>query len=173
MGCDIHAYVEYVAFKTHDDRDYWTCLITNAGGRDYQMFSLLADCGRGGHRPVFANRGFPEGEVSHSVKGDYYLLVDDASKECEGYCSTENADAWVQRYSSTEMFEGNGQYRYVSGPDWHSASWLTCDELAQVISHYMTDVDGVYDVEWDAILAAMRALEDRGHKTRLVFWFDN
>lgn len=31
----------------------------------------------------------------------------------------------------------------------------------------------MYAPEWDATLAAMRAFEEHGKQTRLVFWFDN
>jgi hypothetical protein len=173
MGCDVHAYVEYVDFETHDHKDYWRCLIQDAGGRDYLLFSLLADCGRGSEQPVVPNRGFPEGETSHTVFSSYHLLVvHDEYKGDEGYCSNRDADSWIASHSSEEVIR-NG-HRFVTRPDWHSPSWLTADELAQVIARRMfSGADYPYDVEWDAILAAMRALDERGKRSRLVFWFDN
>lgn len=173
MGCDIHAYVEYVAFKSHDDTDYWKCLISNAGSRDYTFFSLLADCGRGYHSPVIPNRGFPEGECSYVVREAYYLQVSDEFADHEGYVSIEQADSWVKSGLSQEVAT-SGSTRLVTHPDWHSVSWLTYEEFAQVIATWLTLApDYMYDPEWDAMLVAMRTLEDRGHKTRLVFWFDN
>lgn len=60
------------------------------------------------------------------------------------------------------------------GDDLHSESWLTTDELAQCLGEYFVRAQhGPYDVEWDAIHAAMRAFEERGAKARLVFGFDN
>jgi hypothetical protein len=176
MGCDIHAFVEYVDFVTHDGKDYWKCLIGNAGSRDYRFFSLLANCGRGSRDPVFPNRGFPDGEVSHEVFRSEHICASDEYKDEEGYCSTASADSWVASHSSKNVYRGEEPHRlrYVTSPDNHSHSWLTCDELGQVIATYITEVtDGPYDAEWDAIWAAMRALEAAGKRTRLTFWFDN
>jgi hypothetical protein len=58
--------------------------------------------------------------------------------------------------------------------DLHSHSWLTHDELAQCLAEYTLKAEwGPYSVVWDAILAAMRAFQERGQPTRLVFAFDN
>jgi hypothetical protein len=170
MGCDIHAYVEYVDFVGNDGEPYWSCLMQNIGHRDYAFFSLIADCGRGPHQPVFENRGLPDGKLSWITERAMWLTVTDNPElaDAEGYCNETNALSWGP-------IEQHGDFRRVMHPDLHSHTWLTCDELAQVIARYMTDDhEGYpYGVEWDAALAAMRALEERGHKTRIVIAFDN
>lgn len=176
MGCDIHAYVEYAFFE---EPPYWVCLIPNVGHRDYTFFSLVADCGRGDHTPVVPNRGLPDDKLSLEAEQAMWLNVTDDKNllDEEGFCNRENAEKWgpIRR----EVFPqdgGTGRVREtVMHPDLHSHTWLTCDELAQVIAAYITDVhdDYPYGVEWDATLAAMRALEERGFRTRLVVAFDN
>lgn len=170
MGCDIHAFVEYERLPANDHSDgYWDCLMSNIGHRDYTFFSLLADCGRGEHEPLIYNRGLPEGPMSHVVEEEMWLTIDDELKDEQGYCSAENAKSWG---GETRV---RGKYKQVMHPDLHSHSWLTCDELAQVIAAYITTAhnDWPYGVEWDAALAAMRALEERGFRARMVFAFDN
>lgn len=187
MGCDIYPFVEYVAFTGHDDQPYWQCIMQGFGNRNYEWFSLLADCGRNEQPPLFPNRGLPEGKLSYTVEGVMWLTVtedEELAKE-SGYCTPKDAESW-RRYHHDgyreTRFKGrdeNGNeteriHKQVMHPDLHSHSWLTCDELAQVIGHWIAGQhDYPYGVEWDAVLAAMRALEERGHKTRLIFAFDN
>lgn len=178
MGCDIHGFVEYASFINKDGEPYWDCIMSNVGHRDYDFFSVLADCGRGSHEPLFPNRGLPEGALSHTVSSYFWLRVIDDPKlvEEEGFCSEEQAASWAQSGSKIRKEEVNDRvYKYVTHPDIHSVSWLTTEELAQVIAHWITSVshDYPYGVEWDAALATMRALDERGHKARLIFGFDN
>lgn len=173
MGCDVHAFVEYVDFESEENGPYWSCLTANLGRRDYTFFSLLADCGRGDHRPLVPNRGLPEGPLSHVVERAMFCYITDDRELIEygeGWCSRESAESWGRGIERV-----NERTERTPNPDLHSHTWLTCDELAQAIGKYITDVheDYVYDVEWDACLAAMRALEERGHRTRLVIAFDN
>lgn len=171
MGCDIHAFVEYVDFETKDG-PYWSCLISNLGHRDYTFFSLIADCGRGEHRPLIPNRGLPKGPLSHTVENAMFLHVTDDPRlfSIENFCSRDQAVSWGGGIEKI-----NNRYERTPNPDLHSHTWLTCLEFAQVIAKFMTEVheDYPYGVEWDAALAAMRALEERGHRTRMIIAFDN
>lgn len=162
MGCDIHTYLEYQVAD-----DYWRCLISNGGSRDYSMFGILAGVRCDGcHIPP---RGMPEGRLSWEVReaASVRIAADETQKDWEGYCTREQAKQWGE-----PIFEEGGT-KYIRNPDWHSHSWLTADELADCLAKYMFNVGECCSVEWDATLAAMRALEDRGYKTRLTFWFDN
>jgi hypothetical protein len=178
MGCDIHGFVEYATFETQDG-PYWDCLISNVGHRDYTFFSLIADCGRGEHAPVVPNRGLPEGKCSWEVERYMWITVTDDEKlgDEEGFCSRKQAAGWgeIKRKVIPQRNGPDHVYERVLNPDLHSHTWLTCDELARVIAAYITETheDYPYGVEWDATLAAMRALEERGFKTRLVVAFDN
>jgi hypothetical protein len=67
MGCDIHMFIEFGRGKSHTGEQLWECFGGGdyGPGRDYHMFSYLADCGRNGEtEPVVPNRGLPEGELS-------------------------------------------------------------------------------------------------------------
>jgi len=180
MGADIHAYVEYVDFVTAEGEDYWNGLTKNFGSRNYYLFGLLAGV-RGSDGPVFPVRGMPEGRLSYEASDDYWLFItdDEATSEQDGYVLRSKAEEWVRRgYSKPDMRDD--KMIRVSGPDWHSHSWLTTDELEQVLDAYATGVVGIWPdskpeapVEWQAVLAAMKTFEANGKKARVVFWFDN
>jgi hypothetical protein len=187
MGCDIHPFVEYVAFET-EEGPYWSCLMSGFGDRNYDWFSVLADCGRNGEPPLFPNRGLPEGKMSFTTERAMWLTVTDDPElaEEEGFCTEENAESWRDYHGIDGIRETKIKRRNHDGteeertlkevlhPDLHSHTWLTGDELGQVIAHWMTTPrDYPYPVEWDACYAAMRALEERGHRTRIIIAFDN
>lgn len=164
MGCDIHMYLEYSDFTGSDGEPYWNTFVANGGSRDYRMFGLLAGV-RCDIAPVVEPRGLPEGKLAYETRGACKMTVsDDPSTEgWENYCTTAQAESWREPIVNGEIL----------GPDWHTFSWLTADEYAQVLGRYMTEVRDSYAVQYDVILAAMRAFEERDCKTRLVFWFDN
>lgn len=170
MGCDVHAYLEYSDFVDQSGQDYWQCLMENAGRRDYAMFGLLAGV-RSDDKPVVAPRGFPEGSHSWTVREAFYMRIVDEASDHERTATRAQAESW---HVPVIKLHGSDQL-YCGDPDMHTVSWITYEELMQVIGRYMTDCSkyGPYHVEWDAIAGAMRALEERGCKTRLVFGFDN
>jgi hypothetical protein len=58
--------------------------------------------------------------------------------------------------------------------DLHGHSWLTADEYAHCLgTRMLTNEWGPPDVGWDVLLVSMKAFEERGIKTRLIFAFDN
>jgi hypothetical protein len=183
MGADIHAYVEYSDFKTADGEQYWTNFTRNGGERNYYLFGLLAGV-RGEEAPLFSPRGLPDGHLGYWTEDDYWLHVAPADKpglaDSDGWTSTANAERWLERgYVKADRRE-DGSLSRVSHPDWHSHSWLTADELAQVLDRYAKGVQRVWSqekadapTEWKAVLAAMRSFEADGHQARVVFWFDN
>lgn len=185
MGCDIHTFIEYSDF-IHSDHDhiapelrgtpYWRCLGGRFNpGRNYGMFGILAGVRTTDHQ-LFKQRGLPEGKLSWEVE-DYMRIriADEGEEPTEGEVSLATAQNWTQgRYSET-VTELDGKPRWVTNPDLHSSSWLTSAELRQVIARYCFETSyGTYDVGWDAILAAMEAIEARpGCQARLIFCFDN
>lgn len=183
MGADIHAYVEYSTFTTEDGEPYWENLTKNFGSRDYYLFGLLAGV-RGPDEPVFALRGIPEGRIGYDTADGYWTRVapvaDPQYAEWDGWTSQERAAEWVRRGFSEPEYADDGTLRCVSGPNWHSPSWLTTDELAQVLGRYAAGAKSHWPeskaeapAEWKAILAAMRSFEADGCKARVIFWFDN
>lgn len=73
-------------------------------------------------------------------------------------------------------YASTGEDEFIEGEmdaDLHSQTWLTCDELAQVIAARMFDSEYPYNSEWDVLLVTMRAFEERGYKTRLLIAYDN
>lgn len=180
MGADIHAYVEYADFVTHDGKDYWSGVTRNFGSRNYYLFGLLAGV-RGPDGPLFDIRGMPEGQISYDTAGDYWYYVTDdpACENMDRYVMRDRAEQWVHDGSSVPD-RRDGKLVRVSGPDDHSHSWLTTEELEKVLTYYAENVQSVWSdqqaaapIEWQAILSAMQTFERNGKKARVIFWFDN
>lgn len=156
MGCDIHAYIEYQA------GDSWRSFggLINPG-RDYRAFCRLAGV-RGDDAPLVPLRGMPT-DAGWSAKWDSVLSVrGEGDGDEEGSTTRERAEKWTA--------EGIANYtdksrNWITHPDWHSHTYLFTDEWAKAIDQK--------DVEYAAILGAMKVFENAGHRARVVFWFDN
>lgn len=162
MGCDIHAYIEYKWDEDHGYPSHWHSF----GGelnlpRSYRTFALMAGV-RGDADPVVAPRGIPA-EMGWSAESDYWTYVGPHSKDFEA--RKARAEDWVKAGLSVWKDESK---EFVSGPDWHTHSWLTPDEYAKVVSQLEGD-----SPEYRAVLAALLSFELSGCQARLVFWFDN
>lgn len=157
MGCDIHLYLEY---KEAPEKDYWQPFGGRLSERNYTMFGLMAGV-RGGPALV-EPKGLP-GDVAYRAESDYTLIPDDNFKDSEGFCGKAEAQRWVAQGCSKPWKYTNR----ITGPDWHSPSWLGTDEFEKVISAYHDA--GYPETYYHAILAAMKSFP----VARIVFWFDN
>jgi hypothetical protein len=166
MGCDIHAHLELIGQPAlHVARFEMP--------RNYRLFSLLAGVrydpqDLGGYEALYAPRGLPS-DISSAVFEACTYAIDDelAAVDVDGYCSRAAAERWI----------GNGDATYcdpagerVTDPDWHSASWLTHNELATVATRYQ-QLSSEHDAWLDAIIGAMGAFAAHQQPNRLVFWF--
>ena len=158
MGCDIHAYIESQPHKK-DHPDYWWLDAELHVLRDYTMFGILAGV-RGGV-PLYAPRGWDKDSAT-AMK--YCLYIVDHDTDSEGFCSRREAEGWIKRGLSEMVGENK-----VTGPDWHTPSWLIADELERVIISHKELRPEQNCCDWLAILAFMKEIPT----SRLVFWFDN
>lgn len=182
MGCDIHAYIEFAAPKKDGYPVYWQNFTRDGGSRNYILFGVLAGV-RYPEAQLFEPKGMPEGNLGFATADDYWLSVAPEAypqwADNGGYTSIESAERWVKDGSSIGEIGTDGRLSRVSGPDWHTHSWLTADELAKALDHYKVEAakqwtdDADVPPEWQAMLASMRAFEAAGQMTRIVFWFDN
>lgn len=175
MGADIHMYIEYspkayAETKEGGERFWFTFGGRINPGRDYWLFALLANVRGGG--ALFPPRGAPS-DAAIAASSDNRLYI--TTSEGDNYAKPEDAARWVAEGSSTYILKHDGTPGWVTHPDWHSHSWLTSDELAEVFAAYKDEHRGQsVDIGYTALLAAMRALEDSGENdVRVVFWFDN
>lgn len=136
MGCDIHPFIDYDDFITREGEPWVSCFAGRVDlGRNYTLFALMAgvryDENRmDGKLPLFEPRGLPA-NVSWKVREEYYRFIEDDST-WERAVSSTDAERWVKAGYSTY----SDDEKYVSGPDWHSASWLNADELELVSATY-------------------------------------
>lgn len=170
MGCDVHAYVEYSSNGEH-----WRNLTDNAGSRNYRMFGIMAGV-RCEDLKMFDPKGLPEGRLSYVTEGAHWLSIAPENhpewKDLEGWTSEGSARRWVNSGCSVADMQ-DGVLKRVSNPDHHTHSWLSVVELQKCVDRYRELSDGQAPTEWVAILGAMKAIEDNGEMSRVVFWFDN
>lgn len=164
MGCDIHCYVE---FKSATNKHWQSFGERINPGRNYDLFGLLANVrSYGSDVAMFSPRGFPENPGFMS-RHDYFLWVGD--QDAHNQVNKKNVKSYLQTFPNLLTIKRDGQIVAIANPAWHSASWLTFEELEQVTDR--ADKDNVW-LEWLALLAAMRELRNHGQDVRLVFWFD-
>ena len=180
MGCDIHPYVEYV-IKNYQDA---YCFAELSMDRDYWLFHALAGV-RGS--PLTGDKvGVPKGmpdNPSSTVQGAYYLIVSDdrAGKAIDGdrYVTMEDAKKYEQHGASfvirPKRDDGWTPPVLLSGPDYHSASYLNVEELKKIRENYLSIEDERISEshELNSVIAMMEALERPDVEARFVFWFDN
>lgn len=189
MGCDIHEYVEIVYLvkpgedATDQDQERVDFIGRIELGRDYTLFALLAGVRNYDNLPpVSEPKGWPT-NASWRSSSDYCLNVypdDHKYAGLEHCCSMTNALKWLAEKSSILVKGTLVKPEKISGPDWHSASWLTTDELKEVTRRYRAlPINPQWGIEkrepyigFDALIALMEVLDRKG-KARLVFFFDN
>jgi hypothetical protein len=146
MGCDIHAYIEF--FSKSDFKNSRKCFVDCfAGelsfGRDYILFGLVAGV-RHHLPPLIKARGIPtEPELSYTVSDAYYLNVvaDDAARFSDNSIRRTLAEEYVS--------EGYAHYTdstksHITNPNYHSATYLTLDELLTIRKMYLTEIVEFY-----------------------------
>jgi hypothetical protein len=172
-------YIEYSRKESDYPRNYWRPF----GGsinthRDYELFGILARGVRGDNPDGFTQKGLLEyDKLGWRSQQDAYKYIDDEYDGDDGqYCTMEEALKYVE-YGCVLVNDHNGEPTWVSNIDCHSHSWLSLIdfETALDIYHdYIANLDYVISIEYKAILAAMKELEDNGkNMVRVVFWFDN
>lgn len=159
MGCDIHAYIESQPHK-ETSPEYWWKNADLYITRNYAMFGFLAGV-RSNDNPLFAPRGW---DKNSSTKFEYCLYVEDGDPDGDGNCSSERAEHWVSRGDSERIDE-----KWVTHPDWHTASWLTADELEKVVQAYREKYPQYDCNEWLGYVELMKRIPE----SRFTFWFDN
>ena len=160
MGCDIHAFIDYDCDMTD-----WTYANSFAEEidlpRNYLLFGLLAGVRqRIDVEPVSLPKGLPD-KVSWPVERRYTIYISDVERD--------KVQQWLANGWSTLW-----RNHRITNPDWHSASWLSVDELEEVERRYDSYVANHHLIQirnnvLAAIIAAMKMLP----AGRLVFWFDN
>lgn len=167
MGCDIHLYVEHRRNERGPSATWSTFGGRFNPGRDYRMFGTLAGV-RGG-TAMIPPRGIPS-DLACSAEGDWWLYITETPGE--EYVTAETA-AKYHSCGSAYKNDRAGKPTWIQHPDWHSASWVTCAELEQAVESAEHEHSYKVYSEYRAVLAAMKSLEESGHETRAVFWFDN
>lgn len=185
MGADIHMFVEYRNKKWAQEdqqegrKPYWISYGDETNlDRNYTLFGVLAGV-RGNYEDSFIPKGKLQRDEMGYVSGSkaYLYIVDKPTEEVheDGCCSREQAEKWTQY--GCRIIED----KWIEHPEWHSHSWMTIEELEEAFNRYKVHATQEWGepinnvpVEYRALLASMKALEDHGeNEVRVVFWFDN
>jgi hypothetical protein len=161
MGCDIHCYMEY----RRPSGDRWLPFGARINpGRNYRIFGRLAGVRRE-QEPHVKPRGLPA-DVGWRAQDDAWIFIHEDGGEDS--CKPEDAARWAAQGLKYRN-DRDGKPTWIENPDWHSHSWATPTEWEVAISH---PEDGD-EIEYRAMLHALRYFESSGYEARVVFWFDN
>jgi hypothetical protein len=180
MGSDIHIFAEY-----RGARSPYNALADGefSVGRDYEMFAALAGVrAQPDWSPLVGPRGLPV-DVSQAAISRYFLPVVGKETavawgigehcepaEAERFIASGKSVWWAAPMTSPLLPSTNG---HISNPDWHSASWLTLEEVDRALEYAGHPLEACPD-EFQLLLVYLRAVAQRfGTETRIVFWFDN
>lgn len=125
MGCNVHAYIEY---EQPDGSPQHLGKVQIK--RDYYLFFLIAGV-RGevsGELPVVPKKGLPE-KMHWRLCEEAYLCVVDGDEVPPNCCSRDNAEKWGAAYVDDAK-------RYIRNPHYGSHTWLTLDEVEEVIRRF-------------------------------------
>lgn len=176
MGCDIHCFLEEAPVSYIGDSrkvPFWHTYASISLGRNYDVFAYMAHV-RGNPMYGFPPRGLPD--LASSTVFDYFYL--NVVSSYDDYRKNTANLMHISEYSKLSgkdyLLKFKTEYdTYVQNPDYHTPSWLTLDELAQIRSMTLEGDKNSYHI-LDPVIAMMRSLEGSGTKrTRLVFFFDN
>lgn len=129
MGTDIHAFIEYDNYYFPDRAHNFAKINIT---RNYWLFTILAGV-RGesiqGQTPVSEPKGLPEKKSWKLMHEAYYFVLDLEETSEPRCCTRKTAEKWGSKYVDEKKL-------YVEDPDWHSHSWLSLQEVDEVIRRY-------------------------------------
>lgn len=195
MGCDVHLMVEYDAASAGGRSDLVSRPLRSGPfgpdavvyalsygvidvARNYALFGALAGVRSAGDvSPLIPPRGFPS-NCSAAVFGQFHLYVLDRSEGerlWQPGIWREQAKALVEQGKAVALgVREPGEPEAITNPGYHSASWLTRDEILRCLRH--ADFNPAdFCVGFRIVLDALRTLDDEygaGH-SRIVFAFDS
>jgi hypothetical protein len=133
VGCDAHGFLE----SRRTDRDHWWSFATLVLSRNYTLFAALTGTRAAEYDPPppFPPRGVPH-DLGWVAEGKYWLRITDKAEQAEwdGVIDTETAERYL-RYGSVHH---PTKPALISNPDYHTATWLSANELEVVHRHYQT-----------------------------------
>lgn len=171
MGCDIHAYVEYIY-----DGDTYTnvfCYGEINFGRDYELFSLIAGV-RGISTPIVSPRGFPNDCIKNgdtSIFESNFLVAEEYRK----YGSGAHTPTWLTLDELKKI-----RVEYIKEK---SECGSVIDKLTMALLNNQTAMDSVFtytfgDNENSGLYLSIVIMESllKLHpdiRVRFVCWFDS
>ncbi len=104
-----------------------------------QIGKELRDSGITMGQESFEPRGVPKDADYFKAISDYTMWVreEESANAEEHECSRKKADEWIKNGSSKVWdTDEDGKVSRITHPDWHSASWLSTDEIEELIKRY-------------------------------------
>ena len=151
--------------------------------QDYSLFAGLAGVRAApGFAPMIPPRGLPD-DASVEVATRYFLPVLERERAVDWgigeHFTPEQAKEHLESGRSHRIPDGTTRPlsastdAFISNPDWHSASWLTAQEIEPALLHANHPLSKTPD-EFQLLVEYLTESAERLDRTgRLVFWFDN
>ena len=160
MGRDIHTFIEVII------EDFvWTHAEVTVS-RHSDLFRII---------DKLQPKGLPE-NISDTVHANYFLRVVDTEEEQSWagseYITKAEAEAWISKGNSYYRKDQNSEDIWVSWLGLVGASWLTLEEVEEVVNEYMKCEHKNF--EFLVLVDTMRSLEKHMGEgsSRLIYWFD-
>lgn len=83
----------------------------------------------------FPAKGIPR-DLCFLTEMEYTLRVSNECENEDGFCSESSAVGWVKNGCSEVWDEEGGKPSVVTNPDWHSASWLSTEEVGVLVERF-------------------------------------
>lgn len=79
----------------------------------------------------------------------------------------------ISYFAEDDVLIENEEGELVKNPDYHTYSWLTIAELAEVMYRYDKKYGRPVNYDVIAIYECMQVLDEKEMNPRFVFWFDS
>lgn len=171
MGCDIHAFIEYVY-----EGDSFTHSFGDGElnfGRDYTLFSLMAGV-RGSENPIVSPRGFPDDCLSRGDSTAFKSNWSVAEKYKE-YGSDAHTPTWLTldelKKVRAEYIKTQLEFNSVTDP----ATWSLANDdnvMNSIFTYSFGEHENLGLYLSIVVLESLKKI-DSNIKSRLVCWFDS
>lgn len=176
MGSDIHLFVEYhTGDKTFESLTEGEFNLP----RCYGFFNAISGV-RAAYKkkPLFYPKGLPE-DVTKQAYSSYMCWIEKPPPHYDfgikKICTLEEAIRYSE-YEEEELRSNieNGKLMKMPFPEYHSASWLTYEDLTAALEHYDIEISE-YPAEYQVIVNMVGTLNKASKESsaRIVFWFDS
>jgi hypothetical protein len=183
MHPNLYMSLEYRPIASRPNRDWCFFLRLPDMGSYNTLFALLGcdsykvDSSEIDPQDCLTIKGFPDDVVDESINEDAYVVNNEAVESDIGdlvetrFCSTEEAQSWVDSGQSQFLHDGYFPKGKVTDPECYCQSWASYEEFTNLVENVKKHDSRLIHI-LNAFLAAMTSLQQDGYMTRVVYYFE-